>query len=129
MKTIIKSLNNDLKIIFAGMGIINAIIVLLSLIFRFRYVMILGLTVGFIFSCFNLLFLNNAISKAIDMSIDKAKKYMYVNYIIRISILLIISFIVYKINYISVIGIIITLFYPKIVIFFITVFVRKEGEK
>ena len=97
MKTIIKFLNNDLKIIFAGMGIINAIIVLLSLIFRFRYVMILGLTVGFIFSCFNLLFLNNAISKAIDMSIDKAKKYMYMNYIIRISILLIISFIVYNI--------------------------------
>jgi len=129
MKTIIKFLNNDLKIIFAGMGIINAIIVLLSLIFSFRYVMILGLIVGFMFSCWNLLFLNNAILKAVDMSIDKAKKYMYINYFIRISILLIISFIVYKINYISVIGIIITLFYPKIVIFFITVFVRKEGEK
>ena len=91
--------------------------------------MILGLIVGFMFSCWNLLFLNNAILKAVDMSIDKAKKYMYINYFIRISILLIISFIVYKINYISVIGIIITLFYPKIVIFFITVFVRKEGEK
>jgi len=120
-------INSDLKILIVGMAILSILIFLISLFWGFKLSFLLGMTIGYLYMCWNLFHLNYTISKAVSNNADKAKRYMYYNYILRYSILVLIVYLAYSFAFISVLGVIIPLFFPKLVFLINTVFKRKWG--
>lgn len=120
-------MNSDLKVLIIGMAILSISIFLISLFWGFKLSFLLGMTIGYLYMCWNLFHLNYTILKAVNNNADKAKRYMYFNYILRYLVLLLIVYFAYICDFINVIGVIIPLFFPKIVFILNTIAKRKWG--
>lgn len=111
-------IKGELVNLYKGMGIVNIIVFAISMFTGFKISFLLGLVVGYIYMCWNLYFLGYTITKSVYKSQQNAKRYLRGNYILRYFILVIIFGIAYKVPYISGLGVVIPLFYPKIVLGF-----------
>ena len=115
---IAEEIKAELKTMYIGMAIINIIVFLISLFWGFSFSMLIGLITGYIYMCWNLFHLGYTISKSIYKSQKQAKRYIQTNYLFRYFILVIIAGITFKVDFISSLGFLLPLFYPKIVLGF-----------
>lgn len=120
-----EEIKKDIKIMFIGMGIINLIVYLISLAFGFSLSMLLGFIIGYIYICWNMWMLSLSVSFSVGKSPSAAKKYMYGSYLIRYAVLFVLAGIAFKTRLFSPLGIILPLFYPKIVLGYISITGRR----
>jgi len=125
MKEKSKGLYQEVKNLVIYMAFLNSAIFILSLFWGFNIYLFLGLIAGLLFSCFNMIYLGYSINKSIEKSPEKAKRYLFINYILRYFVFCILFAISAKINLMCAIGLTIPLFYPKII--YLIKFFRKEG--
>lgn len=111
-------IKNELVYLYKSMAIVNIIVFAISLFTGFRISFLLGLIIGYLYICWNLYFLGYTISKSIYKSKQNAKRYIRGSYIFRYALLVVVFGIAYNVDFISILGVVIPLFYPKIVIGF-----------
>lgn len=111
-------IKTELVLLYKGMGIVNVIVFAISLFTGFKLSFLFGLIIGYIYICWNLYYLGYTISKSVYKTQKNAKRYMRGNYILRYAILVLIFGIAFNATFISTLGVVIPLFYPKIVLGF-----------
>lgn len=109
-------IKNELKNLYIGMAIINVIVFAITLLWGFSLSMLIGLIIGYAFMCWNMYYLGHTISKAVYRQKPNNKGFMVGNYALRYSILFILVLVAFFVDFINPVGIILPLFYPRVVL-------------
>lgn len=109
----------------------TAILVLCSLIVciftnAFNLPMILGFLIGGVYAVFNFYRLGKSIENMLKMPPAKAQTYMTGQYFVRLFTTGLVIFIGFKVDFINYFGIIISLIFPKLTLFFSEIFRKEE---
>lgn len=119
-------IKNELKPMLIGMIILNTAVSVLLFILGLGYAVVIGLFVGTAYMCGNMIYLGLSVSRAVKKTVSSSKKYMVMNYFLRYFILGAIVYFSYQVEFISPLGVIISLFYVKPVYAFNKFILRKE---
>ena len=111
------SLYYEVRQLIIVMFFVNISVFLISLFFGFKMSILLGLLIGYFYICFSMILLAYSINESVSKTQDKAKKYMLFCYILRYIVLAALLAIAANVKYISIIGVIIPVLYPKFVLF------------
>ncbi len=109
----------------------TSVLVVVSLIIciftdAFNLPMILGFLIGGAYSVFNFYRLGKSIENMFKMPPAKAQTYMTGQYFVRLFTTGLVIFIGFKVDFINYFGIIISLIFPKLTLFFSEIFRKEE---
>lgn len=97
---------------------LNSVLILICLIGSFDWRKLTGLIIGFIYMTWCLWYLGRTITRAVDMTVRKAKHTMAFCYTVRFSGLFVLCFAAFELKLFSAAGILIPQFYPRAVLSF-----------